>query len=71
MAECLTQLVAWILPLTVLPITLSAITSGGAVEAAEIWSRRYRSVASTTELVGMPNSMETTLFRPKFLKEWC
>jgi len=71
MAECLTQLVAWILPPTALPITLSAITGEGAVEAAEIWSRRCRSVASITELVGMPNYMETTLFRPKFPKEWC
>jgi len=57
----LAQLAAWILPptalLIALPISLSAVTGGGAVEAVKIWSGHYRSVASTAELVGTLGSM--------------
>jgi len=56
MAKNLARLAAWILPPIALPIslsiTLSTVTEGGAVEAAVIWSRASRPVASTAELVG-------------------
>jgi hypothetical protein len=51
-------LAAFILPPIALPITLLAINVGGAMEAAKIWSRRNKPVASTAELIGTPSSME-------------
>jgi hypothetical protein len=70
MAECLAQLVVWILPPTALPIALSmalptAITVEGAREVAEIKSGHNKLVPSIIELIGMPSSMETASTRAK------
>ena len=58
----MTQLAVWILPPIVLPIslpsTMSAITEGGALEAAMIWSGASKPVASAAKLVGAPTAIE-------------
>jgi hypothetical protein len=69
MVECLAQLAAWILPPAALPITLYVVTSERVVEAAEIWSGRYRSVCSVAKLVRTLTSMEITPIATKVSKK--
>jgi len=69
MDDCLAQLAAWILPPTALPfslpVALFAITGGGVVEAAKVWSGHCRSVPSVAELVWTPTFLKTTLIVTK------
>ena len=69
MVECLAQLAAWILPPAALPITLYVVTGERVVEAAEIWSGRYRSVCSVAKLVRTLTSMEITPIATKVSKK--
>jgi hypothetical protein len=69
MAECLAQLTTWIQPPTMLPIALpvalSTVTAGDAVEAAKVGPGTSSSVPSVTELVWTPASMKITLISTK------
>jgi len=57
-AEILTQLAAWILPLVALPRALPTVIEWGVLKVAVIRSRASKPVASTTGLVRMPATVE-------------